>query len=221
MDQGKAHACEHSLRSMLSVAIRSSRSLSTFPAAAVVAAVLASCGSNPSPLRGASELPRGVLGRAAPTFRLVDASGGRLGTADLAGRPYLVTFLYTQCRDVCPLIAEEVREAVQRLGPHANEIAALAISVDPRGDTPAAVRRFLVRHHEPANFHYLIGSRAQLQPVWRAYFVGPEPAGAKQSLHTAAVWMVDRHGRWRASFPAGYPLNPADVSFDFKELLRQ
>lgn len=182
---------------------------------------MAACGSSSIGFRGGAQLPNGILGRQAPAFRLADARGGIFATSELAGKPYLVTFLYAHCRTTCPLIGEEVREALAQLDSDANKVAAIAVSVDPRGDSVAAVRRFLARHHEPANFDYLIGSRAQLAPIWKAYYVGPEPAGTTQSLHTAAIWLVDRHGRWRVQFPAGYPLNPTDVSYDFKQLLKE
>ena len=193
--------------------------MKVFLALTGVGLALAGCGNSSVAFRGGAQLPNGVLGRQAPAFALADARGGVFSTSELAGKPYLVTFLYAHCRTTCPLIGEEVREALRQLGPNAGEVAAVAVSVDPRGDTRAVVRRFLALHREPPNFHYLIGTRAQLAPIWKAYYVGPEPAGTTQSLHTAAIWLVDRQGRWRVQFPAGYPLNPSDVSFDFKQLL--
>ena len=61
------------------------------------------------------------------------------------GRFTLVTFLYTNCPDVCPLIAEHLNTALRRLGERA-DTRVLAVSVDPKGDTPAAVRQFRRRH---------------------------------------------------------------------------
>jgi protein SCO1/2 len=197
------------------------RASSAFLAFAWLMLALGGCGGSSPSLRGGAQLPNGILGRQAPAFRLTDARGGVFKSSELAGKPYLVTFLYAHCRTTCPLIAEEVREALAQLGSDAGKVAAVAVSVDPRGDTRTSVRRFLALHHEPSGFHYLIGTRARLAPIWKAYYVGPEPAGATQSLHTAAIWLVDRHGRWRVQFPAGYPLNPSDVSFDFQQLLRQ
>jgi protein SCO1 len=150
---------------------------------------------------------------------LADARGGRLGTADLAGRPYAITFIYTHCKDVCPLIGEELRQSLAQVGPRASRTAVVAVSVDPKGDTVASVRRWLRRHHEPPNFHYLIGTAQELRPVWRAYYVAPQPAGEKRSAHTANVWLVDVHGRWRTKYSAGFPFNTRDLAHDLRALI--
>jgi protein SCO1 len=170
-------------------------------------------------LRDASVLPAALVGRPAPEIRLRDARGGTLDTASLAGKPYAVTFLYTSCPDVCPLIGEELQEALTQLGPLAAKVAVVAVSVDPRGDTPTAVRAWLKVHREPANFHYLIGTAAQLTPVWDAYFVAPQTPGDPQSSHSATIWLVDGHGRRRALITAGIPVPAADLAYDLRALL--
>lgn len=166
-------------------------------------------------------LPSGVSGRAAPHFVLADARGGRVDTRRLAGRPYVVTFLYVNCKDVCPLIGIELKQALQRLGPRARDVAVLAVSVDPRGDTRAAVQRWLTRLRMPANFRYLIGSDEQLQPVWRSHYAGPQPRGNPNSAHTASIWLIDRQGRWRTKFSGGVPVAPADITHDLRLLLNE
>jgi cytochrome oxidase Cu insertion factor (SCO1/SenC/PrrC family) len=59
--------------------------------------------------------------------------GGVIDTRALRGRPYAVTFLYTSCPDVCPAIANDLRDAVR-----GTSAAVVAVSVDPRGDTPTS-----------------------------------------------------------------------------------
>lgn len=172
------------------------------------------------PFRG-SVLPEGIARRPAPEFELTDARGRSLGTDDMAGRPYLVTFLFSDCPDVCPLIAQEIRRAFELLGPRAGRAATLAVSVDPDGDTPANVRRFLRRQRLPANFHYLIGERGRLEPVWNAYFAAPQIAGRADSIHTASVWLVDAQGRIRTKFSGGAPIPPADIAHDLRLLIRE
>jgi hypothetical protein len=90
------------------------------------------------PIRGGT-LPRGLDRSRAHDFRLVDARGGELDSRALRGRPYVVTFLYTDCQDVCPLIGRGIGEALRLLGGRRDEVAALAVSVDPEGDTRQAV----------------------------------------------------------------------------------
>lgn len=171
-----------------------------------------------SPFRGGG-LPDGIGGAPAPQFVLADARGGRVDTERLKGRPYVVTFLYVDCKDVCPLIASELKQALERLGERAGEVAVLAVSADPIGDTRAAVRRWLARFGMPENFHYLIGTSKDLQPVWRRHYAAPQPRGNPNSAHSASIWLIDRKGRWRTKFSGGMPVAPADIAHDLRLLL--
>jgi protein SCO1 len=166
-------------------------------------------------------LPEGVDLRRAPRLRLRDARGGTFDTAVLDGRPYAVTFLYVHCPDVCPLIGDELGRALRLLGRRAPQVAAVAVSVDPKGDTPEAVRAWLRRHRLPGNVHYLIGSERELKPVWNAYYAAPQIPGSPESTHSASIWLVDRQGRWRTKFSAGAPVPPGALVHDFGLLLRE
>lgn len=171
------------------------------------------------PFRG-GVLPPELSGSPAPSFRHTDARTGEpFGTRDVAGRPYAVTFLYADCPDVCPLIGQELKQALEALGPRSDQVAVLAISTDPRGDTPEAVTAWLERHDLPRNFHYLLGSEAELEPTWDAYFAAPQVPGAPESTHTASIWLVDSSGRLRTKFSAGAPVPPADIAHDLTLLL--
>lgn len=171
------------------------------------------------PFRG-GVLPAELAGSPAPTFRHVDARTGKpLGTRDLAGRPYAVTFLYTDCPDVCPLIGQELKQALQALGPRADDVAVVAVSADPEGDTRGAVTSWLELHDLPANFRYLIGSEEELRPTWDAYFAAPQVPGEAESTHSASIWLVDAGGRLRTKFSAGAPVAPEDIAHDLELLL--
>lgn len=168
-----------------------------------------------------SRLPEGIRNKSAPQFRLRDARGGVIDTRGLRGTPYVVTFLYTNCPDVCPLIAQELRQALRLLGRRAGKVAVAAVTVDPAGDTQEMVRGWLGRLRMPRNFHYLIGKEARLRPVWRSYFVGPQQPGVKESRHTASIWLVDAKGRWRTKFSGGVPVAPSDIAHDLGVLVRE
>jgi protein SCO1/2 len=170
-------------------------------------------------LRDASELPVALVGRPAPEIHLTDARGGSFDTTSLLGKPYAVTFLYTSCPDVCPLIGDELQEALTQLGPLAAKVAVVAVSVDPRGDTPTTVKAWLKVHREPDNFHYLIGTEAQLKPVWSSYYAAPQTPGDPESSHSATIWLVDAQGNRRALILAGVPVSGGDLAYDFRALL--
>src|SRR2546426_249994 len=101
----------------------------------LAAALITTC--SPAKLVG-DPLP----GALAPDFTLTDGPTGETVTLSaLRGRVILVTFLYTSCYDTCPLTAETIRGARDRLGNSATDVAFLAVSVDPKGDTPETTRR--------------------------------------------------------------------------------
>jgi|SRR5215212_5568369 len=167
----------------------------------------------------AEPLPQGLAGKAAPRIRLADARGGTFDTRSLAGKPYLVTFLYANCPDVCPLIGAQLRDTLDRLGGDAGRVGVVAVSVDPRGDTAPTVRAWLRRHREPPQFHYLIGAEQQLRPVWRAWYAAPQIPGDPDSAHTAIVWLVDARGRLAAKIAAARPFDTSGLARDVRLLL--
>jgi cytochrome oxidase Cu insertion factor (SCO1/SenC/PrrC family) len=171
------------------------------------------------PFRG-GKLPDPLDGAPAPPFRLADARGGEIDTRALAGRPYIVTFLYTRCRDICLTIGQEIGQAL-RLLERDERVVALAVSVDPEGDTPARVRRWLHEQRLPQNFRYLIGTRRELRPVWKSYYAAAQPEHSDESRHTTSIWLVDGRGRLRTKFSAGVPVPPADIAHDLRLLLRE
>lgn len=161
-------------------------------------------------------------------FRLQDQNGRTVSLSAFRGKAVALTFLYTHCPDVCPLIADNMRLTYQRLGDMARHVAFVAVSVDPRGDTPAAVREFLAAHHVQKELIFLIGSFTQLRPVWAHYFVGsdakevnPEAVAAstptpQQVGHTAIVYVIDVKGDIRAFLPGNF--DPKDLETDLRLL---
>jgi protein SCO1/2 len=137
----------------------------------------------------------------APDFALRDQSGQWVSLSAHKGRWVALTFLFTSCPDVCPLIATELNKVLKRIGPTRDELEVLAVSVDPANDTRAAVRRYVRVHRLLGQFHYLIGTRKQLAPVWRSYSVKPTKlAGAL--VHSAFVLLIDPRGAARLVYPA-------------------
>jgi protein SCO1/2 len=149
---------------------------------------------------------------AAPEFELRDQDARLTGTKAMRGHWYVVAFLYTHCPDVCPVIASNLGVALRRLP----ELRVLAISVDPKNDTRASVRRFLREHHLPARFRYVTGTHAQLAPVWAGFHVaaiaGPRPIVS----HTAFELLVDPEGRERVLYDA--QVRAEDVAADLERL---
>ncbi len=137
--------------------------------------------------------------QAAPDFTLIDgASGTPVTLSGLRGNVVALAFLYTRCPDVCPLTAEQFRQVQQQLGADADRVRFVAVSVDPEGDTPARVRDFSASHRLERDWHFLIGPRSVLTPVWSAYGVRSEPDPRGLGVgHTDAIYLIDRRGRAR------------------------
>jgi protein SCO1/2 len=172
----------------------------------------------PAPAALADRGYRGFLLRPPETtrdFALHDQQGKLVRLSGERGRFVLLTFLYTRCPDVCPLIAGNLNVALRELGSSRSRVRVLAVSVDPKGDTPAAVRRFVRNHRLLPEFRYLIGSRGQLAVIWKAYHVAPQRI-AGVSVHTAYVLLVDRSGRGQILYDSR--VTPGDVVHDLRKL---
>jgi protein SCO1 len=186
-------------------------SLAIATAAAVVLLV--------GPGGGAAVSANGFAGAVRPdiptaAFALRDQSGRVTRLSDYRGRVVVVTFLYTVCRDTCPLMADQIRGALDDLG---HDVPVLAVSVDPVNDTPARASLFLARHGLTGRMRYLLGTSAQLQPVWRNFGIQPQTGGPAVSDHSAYVVLLDGRGRQRVAFPA-VKLTPEGLAHDIAAL---
>jgi protein SCO1/2 len=169
----------------------------------VLGLICAACGSqaNHAVQSPAASDRRGFVLKppvAAPSFALRDQDGRLTGPRQLRGHWYVVAFLYTHCPDVCPVIASNLGIALRRLP----DLRVLAVSVDPKNDTPASVKAFLRARKLPSRFRYVTGTHAELAPVWARYHVaavaGPRPIVS----HTAFELLVDPQGRERVLYDA-------------------
>ena len=148
-------------------------------------------------------------------FSLRDQDGKPARLADYRGKVVILTFMYSRCRDTCPLQADQIRGALDELGKDA--VPALAMSVDPAGDTPKSTRAFLLRRRLTGRMRFLLGSSAQLAPLWRAYGIQPQ---GRQFDHSAYVLLIDRRGRQRIGFPLDR-LTPEGLAHDVRMLERE
>ena len=162
-------------------------------------------------------------GTAAPNFTLTDQNGKRVSLADLHGHPVVLTFFYTHCTDECPLTASKFQSVLKSSGAQFNNVRWVAVSTDPIGDTPQTATSFTAKHGLADTLHYLLGTQAELEPVWSAYSVaveggattpGADDAGKVQ--HTGGVWLIDGQGHERVYLDAAF--DPKALADDLKIL---
>lgn len=185
-------------------------------ALAIPATVLLARGGEEADFRGS----RPAEGLTLPPFELRDDQGRQVRSTDLRGKALAVTFLDTECTDACPIIAAQVSQALKALGDDRSRVEALAITVDPAGDTPERIEQFLARYRATGTMRYLDGTVAELRPVWRGFQVASSLDSGNSNLHSAPVRVYDGEGRWRSTLHAGVDLTPADLAHDLREAMR-
>jgi protein SCO1 len=152
---------------------------------------------------------------AAPPIALRNYLGQRVNLADYKGKVLLVTFLYTDCPDVCPLITSNLRVAQNLMGPKlASKVQIIAVSVDPKGDTPKAVASFLAHHEMTGRMQYLVGSAHELARVWKAWGVGSERDAQQPQFinHSGLIYGITASGKRTTVYSASF--KPADIAHD-------
>jgi cytochrome oxidase Cu insertion factor (SCO1/SenC/PrrC family) len=134
----------------------------------------------------------------APGFTLRDQRGATFSLADLRGKVVALTFLDTQCLDLCPLQASLLGTVQAHLGPHA-PFSVVVVSVRPEADTPATIAAFAGAHGLVGDFYWLNGPRPQLSSVWNSYGVGVQVANGDLA-HSSVIFLIDRSGYERVGF---------------------
>jgi protein SCO1/2 len=187
--------------------------VAVFSLGAIVLAAPGEDGGAGQPTSGGSRfegavMPRGVR---APDFALQNQDGEPVSMRELRGRPVIVTFLYTTCEDTCPLQAQTIRGALDELG---EDVPAIAVAVDPPRDTPERARAFLSEQRALGRIDFVLGSRAELRPLWKGFYVRPQSVTQE---HQARFTLVDKRGFQRVGYP-GFEATPERLAHDIRLL---
>jgi protein SCO1 len=152
-------------------------------------------------------------------FTLTDTSGAKVTEASLKGHPTLIFFGYTHCPDVCPTSLFEMSEVLRAMGPDADKVNALFVTVDPERDTPAAMKEYMASF-DP-HLKGLTGTPDEVTKALTAYRVYarkvPLKDGDYSMDHTALVYLMDRNGRFVAPF--SLKRSPEEAATDLKRYL--
>ena len=138
-------------------------------------------------------------GQPVPDFTLRDQDAQTVRAADLRGKPVVFAFIYSTCRDTCPAQVQTIRNALDEL-PAADRarVQVVGVSVDPANDTAKRAQSFLLKQQMTGRMQFLLGSRAQLEPVWESFGIQPQTDKLEHSAHTV---LADSDGFQRVGFP--------------------
>jgi protein SCO1/2 len=153
-------------------------------------------------------------------FSLTDHTGKPRTLADYKGKVVVVFFGYTQCPDVCPTTMAEMAGVMQKLGPQADQVQVLFITLDPERDTqqllanyvPAFDKRFVGLYGTPDQ----TAKTAKEFKVFYSKVPGTSP-GSYTIDHTAGSYVFDRDGKLRLFIRHGGGADP--VVHDIRQLL--
>ena len=142
-----------------------------------------------------------------PDFRLTDQSGGEYGAAQLRGKVWVASFIFTRCRDTCPRQTAELSKLQERLSEHSQwqDIRLVSFTVDPEHDTANVLAQY-ARDHQADNAHwkFLTGTRRQLWELSKLGFKLDVRDDAKNEnmiiFHSPRFVLVDRQGRVRGYY---------------------
>lgn len=195
--------------------------LSVLVAACALTVSLAACDKLPGKQQQASFQNTDVTGLDyAKGFALTDHTGKPRTLADFKGKAVVVFFGYTQCPDVCPTTMAEMATVMQKLGPLADQVQVLFITLDPERDTqellanyvPAFDKRFLGLRGTPEQ----TAKTAKEFKVFYSKVPGTDP-GSYTIDHTAGSYVFDKSGKLRLFLRHGG--GPAPIVHDLKLLV--
>lgn len=137
-------------------------------------------------------------------FTLTDQDGRTRSDSEFRGRLMLVNFGFTNCPDVCPLGLQLMTDALERLGPSADQVQPIFITVDPPRDTPAVLKSYM--EHFSERLIGFTGTPEQIADVAREYRVYYKAQGTLETDpnysvdHSAFIYLMGRDGKFITHF---------------------
>ncbi len=186
--------------------------------ALALAFLLAGC--NRAPQFNATDITGASFGSRAALDALTDHTGRRVTSADFPGKVVVVFFGYTQCPDICPTTMASMKQVMRLLGPDADRVQVLFVTVDPERDTPAVLAAYV-----PWFDARFLGLYADAQTTlatareFRVYYsqVKGDTALGYSIDHSATSFVFDTRGRLRLLITHGE--TPERISEDLSKLL--
>jgi protein SCO1/2 len=156
----------------------------------------------------------------APPFTLTSQDGKPVALADLRGKVVALTFIYTQCPDICPMLTQKMVDVQDELGAEFGaKITFLSISLDPERDTPGVLKDYAqFWGAKPEGWSFLTGSLEAVRDVTRHYgvFFSKKEDGSVE--HSQLTTLVDADGQMRVQY-LGARFDPEEFRHDLMSLV--
>lgn len=158
-----------------------------------------------SPL--AKGAPRRQIQHPIQDFSLADQEGKPFRFQSSRGKVVLVSFIYTTCPDVCPLITASMRLVQEGLKPSERQsVQFLSITTDPEVDTPQVLKSYAERYKvDFSNWSFVTGDLKSLEAVWKAFGVKVQRKARGLVNHTALTALIDKKGVMRFAYDGAAP----------------
>lgn len=152
--------------------------------------------------KGGQDWQRLDANEPAPGFTLTDQDGRRVTLAALRGKVVVASFIYTECKDVCPVLPQILSRVDRHLKPdELDRVRFVGISIDPLRDTPAKLRSFMAAHNLSAEqWTLLTGNARELTGVAADYGIVAKPDAFGELVHNAVYIVIDGKGMLRTEF---------------------
>ena len=169
----------------------------------------------------ASRMARTQVATEAPDFVLTDQDGRRFAFRDLRGKAVLISFIYTSCPDVCPVMFNVVTEVQQRVQAEGRgDVVSVFVSTDPEVDSPQVLKTFAMRRSADLSATTLLtGTPDELRAVWSAFGVKVNRRARGLVDHSPLTVLIDPRGLMRYRYLSGFP-DAGIVAADVRNVLK-
>jgi protein SCO1/2 len=153
-------------------------------------------------------------------FHLVDQNGKAVSDRDLLGKPTVMFFGFTYCPDVCPTTLADMTAWLKALGPDADRLNVVYVTIDPERDTPARLKSYLTAF-DP-RIRGLTGSPAAVAQAahdYNVYYQKVALQGGEYTMdHSTLIYLIDAKGHMAELVQYGTPRDQVEASL--KRLVR-
>lgn len=155
-------------------------------------------------------------------FDLIAQSGSGVRLQDLEGKVVVLSFLYTNCPEACPLLTEHYLTLQRRFADALaqEELALVLVTTDPERDTPERLRAYTAG--KGGKWLFLTGTEKTLQPVWEQFDVYRELRKELAEIvvyHSYKTFVIDKQSNIRLAYTGVW--FPDDVAPELARLLQE